>query len=218
VLAPFGYDCLELEAHFTPDGKRVFYSSKRPMPGENSISNRPNIWYVDKTDNNWSEPKFLGPPLNDYRPVYFSFENNGILYFTRSWPREICSAKMVNGQFTEITRQPDEINSVRDVAHPAVAPDGSYIIVDSCYEEDNHIVGSLYISFRKPDGAWTKAVSMHKALNADDSDIYAAPRVTPDGKYIFFESYFPETDKSDIYWVSAEIVEELKPDELKRNR
>jgi len=73
------------------------------------------------------------------------------------------------------------------VAHAAVAPSGSFVIVDSYYEKDDQLIGSLYVSFRKPDGSWTKVVSMKNALKASDSDIYAAPRVSPDGKYIFFE-------------------------------
>jgi len=35
--------------------------------------------------------------------------------------------------------------------------------------------------------------------------------VTPDGKYIFFEKYYPTSDKSDLYWISATIIEDLKP-------
>ena len=215
VLSPFGYDCLELEAFFTPDGNRVYFKSFRPLPGEDTISKRPNLWFVDKTGEDWSEPQVLRSQLNDLNPVYLSFEKDGTLYFTNPMPREIRTAQLHNGNYTEFVRLPDEINYLRDVAHPAVAPDGSYIIVDSYHMENNRIVGSLYISFRKPDGSWTKAVSMKEALKAADSDVYASARVTPDGKYIFFEKYFLQTDKSDLYWVSAKIIEELKPEELK---
>jgi len=210
-LAPFTYDCLESNACFTPDGKRVYFSSRRPLPGEEALSKMPNIWFVDKTEAGWSKPQFLGSPLNDLMPVYFSFENSGTLYFTRSRPREIGSAEWKNGRFSNIKSCPDEINYVRDVAHPAVAPDGSYIIVDSYYFENNRLTGSLYISFRKPDGSWTKAVSMKNALKASESDIYASARVTPDGKYILFEKYIREFDKADIYWVDARIIDDLRP-------
>jgi hypothetical protein len=46
---------------------------------------------------------------------------------------------------------------------------------------------------------------------ASDSDIHAIARITPDGKYLFFEAYEPETDESDIYWVSTKAVENLRP-------
>lgn len=209
-LAPFTYDSFETDPCFTPDGNRLYFNSWRPLPGEEAASARPNVWFVDKTKEGWSEPQFPGPPLNDYQPVYFSFANDGTLYFTRSNPRGIYYAEPEDGKYREAKRLPDEINYVREVAHPAIAPDESYIIADSAYEQDGRLVGSLYISFKRPDGSWTKAVSMHETLGASKADVFAIPRITPDGKYLFFEDYEKETDKSDLYWVSTEVLEEIR--------
>ena len=213
-LAPFAYDCLESDACFTPDGKRLYFNSWRPLPGEDALSNRHNVWFVDKTEEGWSEPQLFDSPINDYRPVYFSIANNGTIYFTCSSPREICYAELQGGQYSEVKSLPDEINDLRDVAHPAIAPDESYIIVDSCYHHGGRLVGSLYISFKKPDGSWTEATSMRDVLQASESDVYAAPRITPDGKYLFFEDYVKETDQADIYWVSTEVIEALRSEAL----
>ncbi len=214
-LAPFAYDSLETDPSFTPDGNRVYYNSWRPLPGEDALSQHHNVWFVNRTANGWSAPQFLGPPINDYRPVYFSFADDGTLYFTRSNPREIWFAELENGQYVEAQRLPDEINDLPMVAHPAIAPDESYIVVDSYYRKGGVLVGSLCVSFRKQDGSWTEAVSMAEALNAAETDIYASARITPDGKYLLFEKYFPATDQADIYWVSAEIIETLRPEELR---
>jgi hypothetical protein len=205
-LAPFAFDGLETDACFTPDGQRLYFNSVRPLPGEQAPSNRPNVWFVDKAVDGWSEPQWVGPPFNDYRPVYFSIADDGTLYFTRSSPRGIYYAEPEDGHYLEADRLPDEINYVREVAHPAVAPDESYIIVDSAYEQGGRLVGSLYVSFRRPDGSWTKAVSMHHALEGTEADVYAIPRLTPDGKYLFFEEYERHTDSSDIYWVSTDVL------------
>jgi formylglycine-generating enzyme required for sulfatase activity len=210
-LAPFGYDTFETDPCFTPDGKRLYFNSRRPLPGEEALSDWPHVWFVDKTEAGWGEPHFLGPPLDDYEPVYLSMASDGTLYFTRSSPRGIYFSDLENGQYRAAQRLPDEINSVREVAHPAIAPDESYIIVNSAYEEGGHLVGSLYVSFKNPDGSWTEAANMHDALGASAADIYAMPRITPDGKYLFFEKYEPETDRSDIYWVSTAVVEGLRP-------
>jgi Tol biopolymer transport system component len=211
VPAPFGHDCLELEASFTPDGMRIYFASFRPAPGESAPGRTPNIWFVERAGDSWGEPQLLESRLGEIIPVYLSFEKNGTLYFTNRRPREICTAVLKDGKYTDFKRLPDEINYLPDVAHPAVAPDGSFIIVDSIIERDDRLVGSLYVSFRKPDGSWTRAASMKEALQATDADIYAAPRVTPDGKYIFFERYVRDTDKSDIYWVDARVVDALRP-------
>ena len=206
-LASFAYDSLEMDPSFTPDGNRVYYNSWRPLPGEDALSGRSNVWFVDRIESGWSEPQFLGPPINDYRPVYFSFADDNTLYFTNSNPREIWYAEWVDGQYAEAQRLPDEINDLPNVAHPAVAPDESYIVVDSYDRRGGALVGSLYVSFRKPDGSWTEAVSLADALSATETDIYASARITPDGRYLFFERYLPGTDQADIYWVSTAIVE-----------
>jgi len=39
--------------------------------------------------------------------------------------------------------------------------------------------------------------------------------VTPDGKYLFFNRNYGENGELRVFWVSAEIIDELKPDELK---
>jgi Tol biopolymer transport system component len=210
VLAPFGTDGLETDACFTPDGKRLVFNSARPLPAGKAGSRVLSVWVVERTDGGWGEPRFLDSPLNDLQPVYFSFAEDGTLYFTRSSPRGIYATEPVDGQYLEADRLPDAINGVRQVAHPAVAPDESYLVVDSAYRQGGRLVGSLYVSFRQADGSWTEAVSLHAALNATEADVYAMPRITPDGEVLFFERYEAETDRSDIYWVSTAVIEAVR--------
>jgi Tol biopolymer transport system component len=66
----------------------------------------------------------------------------------------------------------------------------------------------LYISFRKPDGGWTKAVNMGSAINSKASE--RCPTVTPDGKYLFFISN--RSGNYDYYWIDAGVIEELGPE------
>jgi len=93
-------------------------------------------------------------------------------------------------------------------AHPFIAPDESYLIFDSRREEDKR--DGLYISFREDGRSWSPAASLSKALQtgADARDWYAT--VSPDGQYLFFSSS-SEGSPSDIYWVSAKILEGLRP-------
>jgi Tol biopolymer transport system component len=210
-LAPFGYDVLETDACFTPDGQRLYFNSWRPLPGEESPSRVHNVWVVDRTADGWGEPRYLDSPLNDYGPVYFSFASDGTLYFTRSSPREIWYAELEDGQYAEAQVLPGGVNDLHDVAHPAITPDGSYIVVDATEVRDGRLVGTyLHVSFRQPDGSWSDAVSLREALGASDSDVHAMPRISPDGRYLFFEQYERALDKSDIYWVSIEVIEELR--------
>lgn len=102
-----------------------------------------------------------------------------------------------------------EINTGKWTARPFIAPDESYLIWDS--EREGGYGGSdLYISFREEGGAWGPAINMGDAVNSDKRDAYAS--VTPDGKYILFNRGVDlENNNVDIYWVSADIIEALRP-------
>ncbi len=63
----------------------------------------------------------------------------------------------------------------------------------------------LYISFKDQTGRWTKLINMGNSINTEQAEANAT--FSPDGKYLFF------TRGDDIYWVSAKIIEELRPKE-----
>jgi hypothetical protein len=62
----------------------------------------------------------------------------------------------------------------------------------------------LYLTLRRPDGAWTKARNLGSKINSGYFEFGA--RISPDKKYMFFtrsNGWFenPYHDTSDIYWV-----------------
>lgn len=69
-----------------------------------------------------------------------------------------------------------------------------------------------YIVFMKPDGSFTKPVNMGSSVNSSAHE--ERPYVTPDGKYLFFNRNGEDGDLR-VFWVGAEIIDDLKPDELK---
>ena len=66
----------------------------------------------------------------------------------------------------------------------------------------------LFISFKKTDGNWAKAISLD-ILNKDNSH-QMCPNLSPDGKYLFYTSQQTGLGNT-AFWVSAKIIEELKP-------
>lgn len=99
------------------------------------------------------------------------------------------------GVFQEPFSLGPEINTDNHEGCPYIAPDGSYLIFSR---------NGLWISFKGENGNWMKAISM--GTNFDG----ICPYVSPDGKYIFFLKMGMRYD--DIYWASAKIIEELRPD------
>ncbi len=53
---------------------------------------------------------------------------------------------------------------------------------------------------------------MGEPINSDNEE--NCPTLSPDGKYFLFNRRNVTTVKSDIYWVDAKIIEDLKPKDL----
>ncbi len=209
----FAFDCNETSPSLSIDGKRLYYASMRPRPGGTAVSGNFNNWRVTRGADGWGEAELLNPPVSLYLPVYMSFAKSGTLYFEGLAQSGIMYSEFANEVYTQPRNLPEEINYLKNVAHPAIAPDESYIIVDA-YDEKNEL-SYLYISFRKSDGSWTKAVSLRSTIKAADSDVHAIPKLTPDGKYLFFERY-EDPFESDICWISTEVLKGLASTQLNK--
>ncbi|NQT25603.1 hypothetical protein HQ585_09630 [candidate division KSB1 bacterium] len=87
--------------------------------------------------------------------------------------------------------------------HPCVSPDESYLIFDSDNRERINNC-ELFISFKKSDASWTNPINMEKYIKQAGATMV---KVTLDGKLIFYH------DNSGIsWWVSSEIINDLKPE------
>ena len=244
-LAPFSgrYDG---EFSLSPDGNALYFTSNRPLAGSGKPEYFYNLWVVTRTNAGWSEPSSLDSPINSQDPDLFphspSVTSDGTLYFYLRTKDEqgdwdIYSSRFVEGRYTRPERLPDEINSDQWEFDPFIAPDESYLIFCSRVP-GGYGASDLYISFRKGDGSWTKALNLGDEVNSIRWEF--CPCMTSDGKYLFFASNrrfklsrskttttfedkiklldrelnSPGNGHSDFYWVDAKIIEELKLDEL----
>ena len=79
--APFESKYYEGDFTFSPDGKKLYISSRRPVVkgGEEGDSN---IWVVEYNKGQWGRPYMLSKPVNtDRHESYPSVAKNGNLYF-----------------------------------------------------------------------------------------------------------------------------------------
>jgi len=198
-LPSFATEIMEFEALFTPDAKKVIFSSDRPKPS--GISTKGDIWFVDKIASGWGKVKYMDQEINNGWAMFVSAAENGTLYFTGGYNKKygVFKSQLVNGKYSEPEYFPEEINYIGGASHPFIAPDESYILFDG--QPDGPAKTDIYVSFQK-DGKWTSAVKLNKDINATKTEGIAT--VSPDGKFLFFHR------NSDVYWVSAEIIEDLK--------
>ena len=202
----------------SPDEKRIYFGSNRPLKNSAVPQKLLNIFYIERLQNgDWSEPRNAGEIINGNNGGnYPSVANNGNLYFFTSQLNgigkcDIFVAKFFEGRYTAPLCLSTAINSKQNDWDSYIAPDESYIIFSSQDRPDTFGDQDLYVSFRKENGEWTKARNMGANVNSISSEI--CPIVTLDGKYLFFTSR--RRGNADIYWINSKIIEELKPEELK---
>lgn len=202
-LAPFAGQHRNDAPIFSPDGKRLYFISRRPLtPG--GRDGKENIWFTKKTTTGWAEPKPIDQVVNDFHIHWqFSVAANGSLYFGSSQGgglgvNDIWFSRKVKGKFTAPQNLGPAINTSSADFSPIIAPDESYIIFTRSSD--------LYISFRQKDGTWGKAVNMGEPVNSNAMESCAF--VSHDGKYLFFLS--GRNGERGVYWMEASVIEELK--------
>ncbi len=188
---------------FSPDGKRVYFMSDMPLPGDPQ-SSKECIWYVDQNAGEWSAPKPVDSSVNDYPHHWqISVDADHTIYFSSSVPEghgegDIYRSKRVDGKWQKPQNLGPPINTDKSEEMPFIAPDGSYLLFSRTYD--------LYISYRKEDGGWTEPLNLGQPINSPGIDI--CPIVSPDGKYLFFLSQ--RGGESHTWWVDAGFIKELK--------
>ena len=244
AIAPFSgsREWLDFEPHISPDGKRFLFLSTRPKPG---FEPKPgwsyqDIWIMDREGEHWGEPYNPGPPVNSDEPEYFpSVTRDGTLYFTRGTTgarvSNIYRSRLENGVYTEPEKLPAEVNATEFQYNAFISPDDDYIILCNSQLED--LIGAVdyYISFHNEDDTWSPLINMGPPVNIENSTA-TSPYVSPDGKYFIFSSSRnadtatgrlnyqslvdaytrPQNGSSDIYWVSSDFIEQLRPHHFNR--
>jgi hypothetical protein len=238
-VAPFSGRYLDVEPTISADGRRFFFMSTRPQPGQEEKPGwvYQDIWVMDREGDGWGEPVNLGPPVDSDAPEYFpSITADGTLYFTREGEdrkSSIYRSRLVDGVYADPELLPPQVNCGTDRFNAFVAGDESFIIVPTVGRDDGLGGVDYYVVFRSPDDTWSEPVNLGSAVNQPTGREWSAS-LSPDGKYLFFmssrqdeEAALPLTGRSitelldlstrpghgssDIWWVSAEVIEMLRP-------
>lgn len=224
----------DLEPAFSADGKKLFFSSNRPTAG--STTKDYDIWYVEKVNGKWSEPKNIGSPINtDADEFYPSTGSSGNLYFTAAYTKgigkeDIYIAEFRNDSYADPVALDTAVNSILYEFNAFVSVDEKMIFFTSYGRKDDMGGGDLYVSMKSAEGKWQPAENI-KMLNTKKLDY--CPYISPDKKSFFFSSsrhtlkssydkpvtyqellktYNGASNGSEnIYWVSLEkLLESLK--------
>jgi Tol biopolymer transport system component len=182
-VANFSGHWNDMDPFISPDGKRLFFSSYRPLNGapQDKPQTFAHIWFVDHlSGDKWSAPHHLEAPvnlegINNYAPsvsrsgmlCFFSprrdINNKGKSYYTK-WKGDHYDEPRVlslNGS-----------NGVRD---PFISPDERYLIFVSGND--------LYISYHNGN-EWLAGQKLGSQVNNGGHNY--SPYVSPDGKMLYY--------------------------------
>lgn len=199
------------EPVFSVDGNKLYFLSMRPV-NEGGRIDKENLWYAERTKNDWSEAKPVSTVINKFDLHWmYSLAENGSLYFSSIRDggyghRDIYVSRFINGQYTEPENLGGKINSEGIQHTPFIAPDESYMIFISSGKVTNPGKMRFVISYKDKDGNWMEPIDLGDEINSVGFAL--CPSVTLDGKYMFF------IGGGDIYWVSADFIEKLRPEEF----
>lgn len=203
---PFSEQYVNNEPCLSPDGKSLYFVSNRPRSGTGEAEIFPDIWVVEKTAGKWGEPRNLGEPVNRLDIVVQPFmAAGGKLYFGGQAADGSSRGIYVSRKDGDVFSEPEMLDPGlfdRQASGPCVSPDGQVLIVHT-RKEGGFGSWDLYASFQDAAGGWGPLVNLGNAVNTEAAE--AGASFSPDGKYLFFSR------AGDIYWVSAKVLEALRP-------
>jgi Tol biopolymer transport system component len=233
-VTSFSGEYSDADPFISYDGKWLYFISRRPIDSSGVAKNDWDIWRTQRVKDNWSQPERLSSEINsEADETYPSLTQDGKLYFSSGRigknNKDIFYAERLEDSFKKPVRLNDTVNSHWE-GDIFISPKEDYMIFAS-YGRD---AGSgLYITFNQK-GEWSMPLRMSDEINVTGREF--CPIVSPDGKYFFFTSNqpkeskelpkkltysiikedfiqsfnYPQRGKTDIYWVDAKIIENLK--------
>lgn len=191
----------------SPDGRRLYFASKRPADGAEPPRHN-DIWFVERTPEGWGEPQRLAAPINqddiDSHPYV---TDDGTLYFhsrRAEGPSGInmYQARSADGGFA--APEPLPFNSDATDGEACVDPQGRFVIFYS-ERAGTRGKGDLFVVYRR-DGAWSAASNLGDVINTAEYEW--TPALSPDGRYLFY-AHLVGND-SDIYQIDLGAVVDMR--------
>ena len=185
---PFNGDFQNADPSFSPDGKRLFFASKRDPLGR--IKQDFDLWYVDRTADEWGVPTPL-TELNSMDEEVCPFPMaDGSLYFTSKrrdgvGKYDVYYSRWVDGSYRPPLLLDPPVNSRLTEVDATLSADGNLLFFAGHGRADSFGKGDIYVCFKR-NGAWSSPVNLGEPVNSTEMEL--CPKLAPDGHTLFFAS------------------------------
>ena len=188
----------ELLPYASLNDNRIYFTGRKPD------SKGSGVWYVTRTESGFSEAQRYELPYNTGRLSDMNQGRNGDLVFTNMSERKMYYGKNDKGNF--LVPKPMDIEFG---IHGFMSPTNDYLLVNARNTDDEQRKDhDIFIYFKEKDGSWSKPINMGPAVNTKHTE--TAPRITPDGQFLFFGRYNEPSGASNLYWVSTQVITQSK--------
>jgi len=201
----------DIDLFITPDGQSMIFCSNRPHKKGDGVKTDHDFWISKREGKKWTEPQlFAKEALSESEDFFPIVTNSGNLYFNSQrggrGTNDIYCSKFIDGKYSAAEKLPEPINTQYREFDAFVNPDEKMIVFSS--ERPGGFGGSdIYVSSKRTDGSWSEPRNPGNDINSAQSEYGAT--ISPDGKYLLYTS--GKNGSEDIFWVSAEFIETLRP-------
>ncbi|WP_144429586.1 TolB family protein [Myxococcus hansupus] len=188
-VASFSGQYADIDPFVSPDGRRLFFSSIRPVNGvpRDDVE----MWVVErKRDGSWGEPRHLGAAVHSTADeLYPSVDAEGTLYFGSDreggyggW--DIWRSRLRrDGTYGPAENLGPAINTEYWEFNPHITPDGRTLLFASINRPDGYGSGDLYAA-RRGRWGWEPARNLGPRVNTELDEYH--PSLSPDHDTLYF--------------------------------
>ncbi|MCL1633112.1 hypothetical protein M2650_00405 [Luteimonas sp. SX5] len=199
VVAPFSGVYDDVDTVFSPDGKTIYFSSKRPLQSGGEPLPTFDLWKVRYSDaRGFGTPEHLGHgPNSAADELYPSIDRHGNLYYGSNRDNEQWdvwrSPRLPNGRFGAAVKLGSGVNTADYWEYnPEISPDGKTLLFASLSRPGGYGWGDIYRSDLRH-GAFRPAQNLGPCINSNADD-YHPTMLWEENRLIWIRNFIEDPD------------------------